>query len=114
MSIHIHSTVPVNEDDHDDISSSSEEDDDQTWDDWVSDSAPRYCRSLFDDKTLPSVEAILAYDKHAHNFDLNQACAKLCLYKFRFQTKQSLRTILSSLGRPWPDSFDKLYPTNCA
>ncbi|KIK65562.1 hypothetical protein GYMLUDRAFT_70665 [Collybiopsis luxurians FD-317 M1] len=82
MSIHLRPTAPIVEDNHDgdDGDSSSSDDDDQTWDDWVSDSAShKFCRSLFDDKILPSVEAILAYDKAAHNFDLSEACARLAL-----------------------------------
>ncbi|KAF8895249.1 protein arginine N-methyltransferase [Infundibulicybe gibba] len=60
-------------------SSSEEDDEDQTWDDWVSDSEIRSCQSLFDSTRLPSVEAILAYDKENHGFDLNEACSKLSL-----------------------------------
>ncbi|KAF9068611.1 S-adenosyl-L-methionine-dependent methyltransferase [Rhodocollybia butyracea] len=82
MSIHIPSTAPIT-DSHDgdeDILSSSDDDDDETWDDWVSDSATRIsCTSLFDDKSLPTVEQIAAYDKVTHNFDLSEACARLNL-----------------------------------
>ncbi|KAF5393730.1 hypothetical protein D9757_000259 [Collybiopsis confluens] len=84
MSIHLQHTVPIADgdpiDDDGDSGSSDEDDEEETWDDWVSDSAShKVYRSLFDDKVLPGIEAILAYDKAAHNFDLNEACAKLSL-----------------------------------
>ncbi|KAG7444182.1 S-adenosyl-L-methionine-dependent methyltransferase [Guyanagaster necrorhizus] len=60
-------------------SSSDEDDDDQTWDDWVSDSARQPCRSLFEEKSFPSVEEALKYDNVTYGFDLNGTCAKLSL-----------------------------------
>ena len=50
--------------------STDSDDDDQNWDDWNSDSYPQTCKSLFDDKTLPSVKEALQYDKVTHGFDL--------------------------------------------
>lgn len=60
--------------------SSSESDNDQTWDDWVSDSAPQNCKSLFDDKVFPTVDAVSQYDKETHQFDLADVCKTLCMY----------------------------------
>ncbi|EMD39598.1 hypothetical protein CERSUDRAFT_111907 [Gelatoporia subvermispora B] len=61
-------------------SSSEDDDDDQNWDDWVSDSADkRPCKSLFEDKTLPSVSDALNHDKTAHGFDLEAAFSRLSL-----------------------------------
>ncbi|KAK0459992.1 S-adenosyl-L-methionine-dependent methyltransferase [Desarmillaria tabescens] len=60
-------------------SSSDEDDDDQMWDDWVSDSARQPCRSLFEEKSFPSVEEALKYDNVTYGFDLNGTCAKLSL-----------------------------------
>ncbi|KAK0185705.1 S-adenosyl-L-methionine-dependent methyltransferase [Armillaria mellea] len=60
-------------------SSSDEDDDDQTWDDWVSDSARQPCRSLFEEKSFPSVEEALKYDHATYGFDLSGTCAKLSL-----------------------------------
>ncbi|PBK95719.1 S-adenosyl-L-methionine-dependent methyltransferase [Armillaria gallica] len=60
-------------------SSSDEDDEDETWDDWVSDSARQPCRSLFEEKSFPSVEEALKYDNATHSFDLNGTCAKLSL-----------------------------------
>lgn len=81
MSIHFHPTDPIIEDDHDANLPSSDEDEDETWDDWISDSSTQRgdCRSLFDNKT-GNVEDIIAYDKAAHGFDLNEACARLCSF----------------------------------
>ncbi|KAJ7776814.1 S-adenosyl-L-methionine-dependent methyltransferase [Mycena maculata] len=39
----------------------------------------RPCRSLFEEKVLPSVEEALAYDKGTHAFDLDAFCAQLAL-----------------------------------
>ncbi len=61
-----------------DQSDSSSEDEDETWDDWVSDSMARQpCRSLFDEKVLPSVAEALAYDKTTHGFDLELKSSSL-------------------------------------
>ena len=61
-----------------DRSDSSSEDEDETWDDWVSDSmAKQACKSLFDDRILPSVSEALAYDKSTHGFDLEQKASSL-------------------------------------
>ncbi|KAK0201522.1 protein arginine N-methyltransferase [Desarmillaria ectypa] len=60
-------------------SGSDEDDNDQTWDDWVSDSAHQPCRSLFEEKSFPSVEEALKYDNVTYDFDLNAICAKLSL-----------------------------------
>ncbi|KAJ7712993.1 protein arginine N-methyltransferase [Mycena metata] len=60
--------------------SSSEDDEEETWDDWVSDSMEqRPCKSLFEDKVLPSVQEALAYDKASHGFDLDALCSELSL-----------------------------------
>ncbi|KAG6866179.1 hypothetical protein C0991_007729 [Blastosporella zonata] len=67
-------------DNDDNDSSSSESDDDQNWDDWASDSLIKVpCLSLFEEKTLPSVEEALSYDHSTHGFDLNATCVKLSL-----------------------------------
>ncbi|KAG6809209.1 hypothetical protein H0H93_016016, partial [Arthromyces matolae] len=61
-------------------SSESEDDDDQNWDDWASDSLIRApCLSLFDEKTFPSAEEALSYDRVSHGFDLNATCQKFSL-----------------------------------
>ncbi|OCH89934.1 S-adenosyl-L-methionine-dependent methyltransferase [Obba rivulosa] len=61
-------------------SSSQDEDDDQNWDDWVSDSADkRPCKSLFEDKTFPSVSDALNHDKTHHGFDLEAIFTRLSL-----------------------------------
>ncbi|KAK0222152.1 S-adenosyl-L-methionine-dependent methyltransferase [Armillaria fumosa] len=60
-------------------SSSDEDDDDQTWDDWVSDSTRQPCRSLFEERSFPSVEEALKYDNATYGFDLSGTCAKLSL-----------------------------------
>lgn len=63
--------------------SSSETDDEneETWDDWVSDSnTQQKCKSLFDEKVFPSPNEALAYDKKAHQFDLDDVCKSLCEY----------------------------------
>lgn len=65
-----------------DCASSESDDEDQTWDDWVSDSLIQQpCRSLFEDKTFPSVEETLLHDRHAHGFDLSNFCSALCSYR---------------------------------
>ncbi|PFH54009.1 hypothetical protein AMATHDRAFT_73046 [Amanita thiersii Skay4041] len=64
------------------VSSDGDEEDDEeeNWDDWVSDSATTQpCRSLFDEKTLPSVEDALRHDKTVHTFDLDYICSNLSL-----------------------------------
>ncbi|KAG5654313.1 hypothetical protein H0H81_004732 [Sphagnurus paluster] len=62
-------------------SSESEDDnDDQNWDDWASDSLVQMpCLSLFDEKTLPSAEQAISYDKTTYGFDLNAKCSSLSL-----------------------------------
>ncbi|KAK0503663.1 S-adenosyl-L-methionine-dependent methyltransferase [Armillaria luteobubalina] len=60
-------------------SGSDEDDEDQTWDDWVSDSARQPCRSLFEERSFPSVEEALKYDNTTYSFDLSGTCAKLSL-----------------------------------
>ncbi|KAJ6584357.1 S-adenosyl-L-methionine-dependent methyltransferase [Mycena capillaripes] len=82
MSVHLaRSTVPEDESGSEEgTASSSEDNEEETWDDWVSDSMEqRPCRSLFEDKILPSVEEALAYDKKAHGFDLDALCGRLSL-----------------------------------
>lgn len=70
---------PISDSESHSSSSESDDDDDQTWDDWVSDSnAQQQCKSLFEDKVFPSVEAALAYDKEAHQFSLEDICTALC------------------------------------
>ncbi|KAG6914799.1 hypothetical protein DXG01_015230 [Tephrocybe rancida] len=69
-----------NDDDQTDSASSESDDDDQNWDDWESDSLIKVpCLSLFEEKTLPSVEEVLSHDHSTHGFDLNATCAKLSL-----------------------------------
>lgn len=65
-----------------DVSTSSEDedDDDQNWDDWVSGSEARPCKSLFDSKEHPSVKAVLEYDSKIHGFNLDTVCKKLGEY----------------------------------
>lgn len=63
--------------DDDGISESSSSDQDETWDDWVDDSPPKPCRSLFDDSEFPSVDQTIAYDKATHGFDLGGAFTKM-------------------------------------
>ena len=64
-------------------SDSSQADDDQNWDDWVSDSFAKHpSKSLFDENTFPSVEAVLLHDKSTHGFDLDGTCLRLCLSLF--------------------------------
>ncbi|KAE9402260.1 S-adenosyl-L-methionine-dependent methyltransferase [Gymnopus androsaceus JB14] len=110
MSIHIHPTPNSIEEDHDGedgISSSSGEDDEETWDDWVSDSVTKYCRSLFDDKTLPSVEGILAYDKAAP-LDVH---GRIRLINFIRQTRASPANIAMLTGNEsFFTSDDFLHP----
>jgi protein arginine N-methyltransferase 3 len=63
--------------------SSGQEDDDQNWDDWLSDSfAKQPCKSLFDQKTLSSVEDALRYDQSKYAFDLKDICSRLCSHLF--------------------------------
>ncbi|KAJ7166306.1 protein arginine N-methyltransferase [Mycena crocata] len=77
-----HSSIPE-DDSSDDGSTSStgdNEEEEETWDDWVSDSMEqRPCRSLFEEKVLPSVEETLVYDRETHGFDLNGFCTRLSL-----------------------------------
>ena len=71
MSIH-HLPPPSTPAEEDYSQSSSEsEDDDQDFEDWISDSQNHIgVRSLFDDKTLKSVDEVLRYDLETHKFDL--------------------------------------------
>ncbi|KAF9464204.1 protein arginine N-methyltransferase [Collybia nuda] len=63
-----------------DCASSDSDDEDQNWDDWVSDSLVQQpCRSLFEDKTFPSVGEALAHDADVHGFDLNKFSSELSL-----------------------------------
>jgi protein arginine N-methyltransferase 3 len=78
MSVHLPPTEEFISTDDADATSSEEDDDDQNWDDWVSDDAEQPCRSLFDDKLLPSAREALAHDKSVHDFDLENAFARLC------------------------------------
>ncbi len=61
----------------DGFSESSSSDQDETWEDWVDDSPPKPCRSLFDDSEFPSVDQTIAYDKSTHGFDLGSAFTKM-------------------------------------
>lgn len=66
----------------DPCSSSGEEEEDQdedlTWEDWVSDpESKRPCKSLFDEKELPSATAAVEHDKATHGFDLERICTSL-------------------------------------
>jgi protein arginine N-methyltransferase 3 len=73
-------TIPDPEEDRESGSSSSEsgDDDDRNWDDWVSDSnEQQQCRSLFEDRVLPSVEAAVSYDDSVHGFNINEVTSKL-------------------------------------
>jgi protein arginine N-methyltransferase 3 len=93
------STLPGEDSDSEEGTASSVEDNDEeeTWDDWVSDSMEhRPCRSLFEDKVLPSVEEALAYDKGTHGLDLDALCGRLCGLirssgEFSFMTSRSAR-----------------------
>ena len=80
MSVHLPAPAHISDQIDDDDDSASENDDqDQTWDDWVSDSnVEQQCKSLFDDTVLPSVEAVLAYDKETYHFSLDEVCKRLC------------------------------------
>jgi len=60
-----------------DDSSSSDDDEDQTWEDWASGSETQECKSLFDEKMFPSVEAALTYDEKTHKIALNDLCKTL-------------------------------------
>ncbi|OBZ71479.1 Ribosomal protein arginine N-methyltransferase rmt3 [Grifola frondosa] len=65
---------------HASSSSEQDEDEDLTWDDWVSDSMDkRPCKSLFEDKTFPSVAECLAYDEATYQFNLDQTSSRLSL-----------------------------------
>ncbi|KAF8587688.1 S-adenosyl-L-methionine-dependent methyltransferase [Ramaria rubella] len=77
MSIHIKGTAPPNSESG--SCSSSSEDDDDNWDDWVSDSNIKSCKSLFDDDVFPSAVDALQSDKLNHGFDLEATCSKLLL-----------------------------------
>ena len=58
-----------------------DDDDDEAWDDWVSDSfAQQPCKSLFDERTFPSVKDALLYDQSNHAFYLSDTCSRLCLH----------------------------------
>jgi protein arginine N-methyltransferase 3 len=78
------SDIPSKEEDTESDSGSSVlDDDDQDWDDWVSDSfAKQPCKSLFDEKTFPSVKDALLHDRSDHGFNLSDFCSRLCLYFF--------------------------------
>ena len=83
MSVHLAPRASIPQDDRsEDGSRSSAEDtkeEEETWDDWVSDSMQqRPCRSLFEEKDLPTVDEALTYDKSTHGFDLDAFCARLC------------------------------------
>lgn len=74
-------SIDSEQDSHSGSSSSEDEEDDQTWDDWVSDSAPKSCTSLFDkEKSFDSVEKALEYDKDVKGFDLQGTCQRLCTF----------------------------------
>ncbi|KII88239.1 hypothetical protein PLICRDRAFT_161146 [Plicaturopsis crispa FD-325 SS-3] len=77
MSVHLPPSDPVDTGSND--SSDEDDDNDQTWDDWVSDSAPQTCRSLFEDKVFPSASESLKHDRESHGFDLDKTCEKLSL-----------------------------------
>lgn len=63
-----------------DTSSSTGDDDDENWDDWVSESENKKSyMSLFDSSSLPSVEAVLKYDKEKFGVDLEEISKKLDL-----------------------------------
>ncbi|KAJ7101532.1 S-adenosyl-L-methionine-dependent methyltransferase [Mycena belliarum] len=82
MSVHLlgRSTIPEDESSGEDSISSAGDDAEETWDDWVSDSMQqRPCRSLFEQKDLPSVEEALSYDRNTHGFDLDAFCGRLSL-----------------------------------
>jgi type I protein arginine methyltransferase len=71
------------EDTESDSGSSVQDDDDENWDDWASDSfAKQPCKSLFDEKTFPSIEDAFLHDRSNHGFDLNDICRKLCTHFF--------------------------------
>ncbi|KZT28706.1 S-adenosyl-L-methionine-dependent methyltransferase [Neolentinus lepideus HHB14362 ss-1] len=71
---------PRNEDRESEGSELAEDEEDNNFDDWVSDSVDRQpCKSLFEDKILPSVTEALEYDRKTHNFDLNAMCSRLSL-----------------------------------
>jgi hypothetical protein len=59
--------------------SDTDSDSDQEWDDWVSDSADaQRCQSLFEpDKSFPTVEETLKFEKDVKGFDLETFCAAL-------------------------------------
>jgi len=60
-------------------SNTSSSDVDDQWNDWISDSnTEQECKSLFDDKHFPSVQAAAAYDKENHHFVLNDVCKTMC------------------------------------
>ncbi|KAF8194371.1 arginine N-methyltransferase 3 [Mycena galopus ATCC 62051] len=85
------STIPEDESGSEEGTGSGEEEteEEETWDDWVSDSMQqRPCRSLFEDKVLPSMEAAVAYDKETHGFDLDVLRVRLSL-----DTYQRIRLI---------------------
>lgn len=75
---HIEDQLP-REDGEGSVSSSDDDNaEEETWEDWVSDSLlHRPCKSLFDDQEFPSVDAAIEHDKTAHNFNLEQQCARL-------------------------------------
>jgi type I protein arginine methyltransferase len=77
MSIHIRGSY-LQEPESDSHSTSSEDDDDENWDDWISDSAAKPCKSLFDDSLFPSATDALQSDKSKHGFDLDVICKKIC------------------------------------
>ena len=85
--------------------SSSDIDDDQ-WNDWISDSnAEQECKSLFDDKQFPSVQAAAAYDKEIHHFVLDDVCKALCEL-LRYLSQLPPLIALNSIG------FSRTRPTH--
>lgn len=114
MSTSIHLLHPLDvynkaQDTESDPSSSDQDDDDQNWDDWVSDSfAKQSCKSLFDEKTFPSVEDALLYDKSNHAFDLNDICCRLCPHFSPLRTITFI-DIICSTRLPWACSLDQLH-----
>ncbi|EIW81556.1 S-adenosyl-L-methionine-dependent methyltransferase [Coniophora puteana RWD-64-598 SS2] len=62
------------------VTGSDYADEDNNFDDWVSDQMEAQpCRSLFEDKTLPSAGEALKYDEETYGFGLDAVCEKLAL-----------------------------------
>lgn len=63
--------------DKDSSSTTSEEDnrDLEIFDDWIEEERP--CKSLFEDKVLPSAVECIKYDKETHGFDVLVVSTKL-------------------------------------